>query len=195
MTKTEASIFFSAQEGDDLHDLFEERLFDFKRFFISNAPLKKVFDSKAQKLKQIHQAYLILSDSTEIQQEDSVTNFDFNFSNNILEAFGQKEKIKGQLKNDILKSENVNTILFYAYKLIELQESYNQNWNTIIFTEEPIDVPISKEPDPMELLQAIQEFNKIGGVNYSDMNTLRELVPDTLKKEAKRLYLHQKKNI
>lgn len=195
MTKTEASIFFSAQEGDDLHDLFEERLFDFKRFFISNAPLKKVFDSKAQKLKQIHQAYLILSDSTEIQQEDSVTNFDFNFSNNILEAFGQKEKIKGQLKNDILKSENVNTILFYAYKLIELQESYNQNWNTIIFTEEPIDVPISKEPDPMELLQAIQEFNKIGGVNYSDMNTLRELVPDTLMKEAKRLYLHQKKNI
>lgn len=195
MTKKEASIFFPAQEGDDLHDLFEERLFEFKRFFISNTALRKVFDSKVQKLKQIHQAYLVLSNSKDIQQEDSVTNFDFNFSNNILDAYRKKEKIKGELKNDLLKSDNIHTVLFYAGKLIELEESYNQNWNTILITEEPVNLPISKEPDPMELLQAILEFNKTGGINYSDMNTLRELVPETLMKEAKRLYLYQKKNI
>lgn len=195
MTEKEASIFFPIQEGDDMQDLFEERLFDFKRFFISHVPLKKVFASKKQKMNQMYQAYQLLSNSNETYQATVFPKIDYEFPTNILEAYKKHERFKGQLKNDLLQSDIIHDIHFLSDQLIELQESYNQNWSTVTITEEPVNLPVSKEPDPMEILQSILAFNKIGGENYSDMNTLRELVPDTLMKEAKRLYLYQKKNI
>ncbi len=193
MTLQEAILFFPHQESDDIYDLYEERLFEYKQFFLSKVPIRKVFASKISKMKQMELAFTILGG--EVEKSKSVIEFEtFIFSDQILEAFRQFEILKNQLKSQITKALYASEIEDIVFQILHLQTIYIEKWIeyfpfTNVTTEGII---ISKEPDQMELLEAIRQFNNAGGIIFGDFLLKSEKIPDALVNEMKRLYLHQK---
>ena len=187
MTKKEAFLFFPFEEDDDLDDLYEERLFEFKQFFITKFPLEKVFFAKEKKMLQMHLAFIYLSESTEkspIQRELPT----ISFSTNIKESFQLYQQHRSTLKNNILQSSNSNEVSFQIHQLLELQKKYNEIWTMVSILPES-EIPLSVEPDPMAFLNVIHEFNQLGGYTFEDLNTMRNISPELLLNEAKRLSL------
>ena len=86
MTKKEAFLFFPHTDQDDLYDLYEERLFEYKTFFITKFPIEKVYKAKEKKLLQMHEAFTVLSGKEATFKEPFFEKFELK-SDAILETF------------------------------------------------------------------------------------------------------------
>jgi hypothetical protein len=190
MTKEEAFLFFPHEEDDDIGNLYEQRVFEYKQFFLSSTPFRIVFLAKEKKMKQMHTAYLFFSGQSETQETKAI-NAVYNFSDSILETFNNYQQNLNLLKNKISQSTTVPELSALINELLQLRSSYYQNW-TIEEDFIEKEIAITKEIDPMELLLAIQEFNKIGGFTFDDLNSKRNISPILLINEAKRLSLCRK---
>jgi hypothetical protein len=190
MTSAEAAIFFPHNANDDLDDLYEERLFEYKTFFITNFPIKKVFLAKEKKMLQMHEAYILINRCCPQLIEVPVI-FKKNISDLISEAFNTFQNNKNVLKSKISNSTNAIEVSNAIRLLLEIQTNYIEKW--ILegdFNTE--NIKYSKEPDPMEVLKSILEFNKMGGFSFDDLNSKRNILPELLWNEAKRLSLCRK---
>jgi hypothetical protein len=190
MTNKEALLFFPLNNEDEIEDLYEELLFEYKQFFINKFPLKKVFEAKEKKMLQMQKAYIHLGGEHSVFLSDFiVTNYNFPFS--IKESFQLYQKERNILKNNILKSISTIELSFFIHKLLNLQESYTKKW-LIVSNLPDTEIQISNEPDPMSLLLAINEFNSKGGITFDELNSKRNILPDLILNEAKRLSLSTK---
>ena len=189
MTENELKIFFPFNENDDLDDLFEERLFEFKQFFIQKTIIPKVFEAKIEKLLKIDKAYNILKNNL---KEQFSTSFKienpFEIEQNILTVFNRYQIQKNEIKTQLQQSQSTVELIQYVRTLILLTKFYLDKWVDIPTHKE---IVVSKEPDPMELLKAIKEFNLKGGVNFVDISEKINICPDILIFESKRLSLQR----
>lgn len=186
MTKNEALLFFPINDGDEIIDLYEKYLFEYKNFFISKYPLEKVFNAKAKKMNQMHDAFTLLGG--EIKTSTSFIALEYNQKDNILECFNDYQKTKFNIKTKLNNCTNAIEINYFISQLLQIENTYAKNWLVVKNLSE-IDVIISKEPDPMSILNAIKEFNALGGTTFNDLNTMKNISPDLLINEAKRLSL------
>ncbi len=189
MTENELKIFFPFNENDDLDDLFEERLFEFKQFFIQKTIIPKVFEAKIEKLLKIDKAYNILKNNL---KEQFSTSFKienpFEIEQNILTVFNRYQIQKNEIKTQLQQSQSTVELIQYVRTLILLTKFYLDKWVDVPTHKE---IVVSKEPDPMELLKAIKEFNLKGGVNFVDISEKINICPDILIFESKRLSLQR----
>ncbi len=190
MTVKEALLFFPHNQEDDLLDLYEERLFEYKQFFISKPPIEKVFLAKEKKMMQMHDAF-ILFQGDEINKIEEIKKNTYAFSENILESFNYYQRIKNQIKNAITNSKSAIELSIYSMELIFIHYSYSEKW-IILDDLNKQNILISIEPDPMNILKSILEFNSKGGFLFEDLNTKRNILPEMLINEAKRLSLCRK---
>ena len=190
MTVKEALLFFPHNQEDDLLDLYEERLFEYKQFFISKPPIEKVFLAKEKKMMQMHDAF-ILFQGDEINKIEEIKKNTYAFSENILESFNYYQRIKNQIKNAITNSKSAIELSIYSMELIFIHYSYSEKW-IILDDLNKQNILISIEPDPMYILKSILEFNSKGGFLFEDLNTKRNILPEMLINEAKRLSLCRK---
>lgn len=191
MTQKEALLFFPFEEGDDLHDLYEERLFEFSQFFISKTPIRKVFQAKEKKMMQMHEAFVLLG-GRNVPIHFLKQNFsDLNPTETILETFNNYQTCKNQIKNKLTKSVSAIETSYWMHQLIELEMTYSEKW-FVSEIEESSQTIISKEPDPMSILSAIKEFNSNGGFTFADFVNKRNILPELLLNEMKRLSLYRK---
>ena len=188
MTSKEAILFFPLEKGDDINDVFEDQLFEYKQFFISKFPIGKVFISKLIKMNQMYEAFIMLGGKE--KNKDFAQNYiQPTFTNNIKQTFHEYQQIRNLIKSNILRAESPIEIEFIVHYLLEIQKKYSLKWNSVnIICEE--EVIISKEPDPMLLLAAIDEFNQLGGFTFDDINLKRNILPKALLLESKRLSLY-----
>jgi hypothetical protein len=186
MTKNEALLFFPFKEGEDILDLYEEYLFDYKNYFLSKFPIQKIFTAKAKKMNQMHEAFILLGG--EINTPTTFQNIKYEHKENILECFNNYQKIKLDLKSKLYNCNNAMDINSCLKLLFQLEKAYAQNWS-ISTNLSNVEAIISKEPDPMSLLNAINEFNTLGGYTFNDLNTMKNISPELLINEAKRLSL------
>lgn len=189
MTIKEAQLFFPHEESDQLIDLYEDRLFEYKQFFLSKAPIRKVFVSKMDKLKQMEEAYFVLSNS-EVSANSINAQTTITFSDEVLKAFTQWELFKSQFKQQLMLSNDGQSIIKTVTDFLSVVDLYHSKW----YTDEEIDIEIetlSKDPDPMYVLEAIKDFNSQGGVYFDDI--LKMNTNSFLLKEMKRLSLLSKK--
>lgn len=185
MTHDEAKLFFPYTEDDDLSDLYDERLFEYKQFFLSKTPVRKVFESRLDKLAQMDKAYCVLS-GKEIKAEKDCICEKTHFSDVILEAFNQWEQSKGSRKRQIMLSRDASALKQNVLSYLCLVDDYRLKW----YTEQDIDLEIaqlSKDEDPMEVLAEIKSFEEEGGINFEDI--LKMNTNSFLLKEMKRLSL------
>lgn len=185
MTPEEARLFFPYSEEEDLSDLYDERLFEYKQFFLSKTPIRKVFESRLEKLAQMDKAYrIIANEPLSVNNEPSVEPVDF--PDNLLAAFNLWEQLKGNSKQQIMLSLTASELRKNVLRYLQITDDYRLKW----YTEQEIDAEISqlsKDEDPMEVLQAIRSFEKEGGVNFQDI--LKMNTNSFLLKEMKRLSL------
>lgn len=197
MTKEEAKLFFPYEVGDDLEELYDERFFEYKNFFLSKIPIKKVFESKLGKLTQMAKAYQQLqldlnsiNVPIELNENNHHSNGNTVFPDNIMDAFNLWEQQKGVCKQRISASTEINSLTQAIKQYIDVTESYRNKW----LSDEEIAIELSqlsKEEDPMQVYAAIVAFNNEGGKDFKDILSMKSNL--FLLKEMKRLSLLAKK--
>ncbi len=187
MTAEEAKIFFPHTEDDDLQDLYDERFFEYKNFFLSKIPIKKVVDAKINRLLQMENAFRFLQNEEVVSIIIPTTHpTAIEFSDNVLQAFNQWEQQKGMCKQRIVAATTVETLVEAVNYYVQVTQNYWQKW--VIAPDLEVEVEqLSKEEDPMQLYAAIQQFNVDGGERFEDILTVNNNL--FLLKEMKRLSL------
>lgn len=192
MTKTEALREFQLDDAfdeDDLIDIYEEKIFEFKQYFLSKTPIFKLFESKLSKLEKIGNAYSLL---TNTNVEFTETKLEFNGSQaEILANYLRFQEEKNRMKTKISHSENAFELVSWVKNLLELEKMNAEHW----FSEIEIDanILVSKEPNPMEILERIKIYQQNGGFNFNQLKKLENNPPEILIQEMKRLSLLFKK--
>lgn len=192
MTEKEALALLGLEAGpdgirygdDELQDALEEQLFELKRFFISRAPIRKLFQSRLDKLEKIHQALEVLAPDFDFSYNLPVVSFPE--SGNILEVFQAYQQENRRLKTGISQSANPLDIHALAERLLALEKAYAEKWAIEPKGEKTL---VSKESDPMEILGAIKAFREKGGKSFEDLKKEENTAPRALINEMKRLSL------
>jgi len=201
MTHQEALLFFPLSTDEQIEDIYLARLFEYKQFFVTKTPIRKLFQGKLNKLMQMDSAYRVLSNqknNLNINNTNSDFSCNIDFSNVVSEAFSQWETEKGKIKHQILSSMNAQELEKNVFIYLNIAEKYYRCW----YCKKTIDVAlenISVDSDPMEILRQIQIFESKNGRYFSDIIRMNNNV--VLLKEMKRLsllienYGNEKRNI
>ena len=184
MTIERAKLVLALLEGEELEDVFESKLFEFKNFFINNLPTTKLFEAKFKKIRQIAEAYKILGgEETKfgIHTENILITSDQ--VNDIVVA---QQAIVTETKLKVFSSRNSVDLIFFATQMIQNLKRFAENW----YVEDVLTgrgVKMSDIPDQMQLLIALKAFNEEGKTTFSEILTLPE--DNLLMKESIRLSL------
>ncbi len=192
MTVQEAQIFLKLEENwdfDDVMDTKESFLFEHKSFFLSKAPIQKMFDSRLKKIFSLKDALDVLKFDFNYEFEQQEINFEN--SESILGTFQNYNSVKQKLKFSILNSQNPLEIHYLVSQLIKLEKNYAENWFVDNCWEET--TLVSKELDPMGILKAIKEYEISDGKTFDDLKNNRNNPSEILISEMKRLSLLSKK--
>jgi hypothetical protein len=175
MTLAEAKIILGIDSQEDAFDAFEEQLFALKQFFVTKPILQTTFRAKLKKLIQLQDALAVF----EIDFKQPAKVIELNPINAIEFSivFKEVQLLKNNLKLAINRSNNPFEIKEYVERLLELASNYYRCWK-INATFDTSAVILSKEPDPMELLAAIQAANSAG------INTFEELAENLNQQNA-----------
>lgn len=71
MTKKEAHIFFRHSPEDDLEEVWEQRLFKQKQYFLTRVPTPLVWKSKLKRLFNEYRAFLVLTNQEEMKANEA----------------------------------------------------------------------------------------------------------------------------
>lgn len=184
MTKSEARLYLPESESESLEEIYEQKLFEWKNFFVNRFPVSKLYQKKIEQLKLLQTAFNVLSEE---KPAESVVGVDFSksFDSNLKLAFHQYAQGRNAIKARLFAARSAEEIAFCAESLLEITRSYARVWK-----QSDIDttgVVVSKEPDPMDLLNALNNAEEIGVEKIGQIDMLP--VDHMVKNEAKRLSL------
>ena len=182
MSPKEASAILGPY--DDLQDAFELQLFEFKKQLIVLAPIQKLITPKLKKIKQLQDAFVLLGGEID---EISISTFELvSPSENILDSFKAYQDIRNNFKKLLSQSNSHEEIENFSQYLVTYEKMYASCWFTDEVNTSEI---VSKEPDPMDVLKAIREYNENGGFTFEDLRFDKNNPPAVLIKERNRLSL------
>jgi hypothetical protein len=188
MTETEARIFLGYEPEDELEDVIEDKLFEFKQFFLSKPIIWSTFKARLEKLAKIKEAIACLG---EHEIHSAVDLPIFQRTENMLEAFQSFQQIRNTCFLAINSATTCQELEMIIDSLLTSHTTYASLWPDVAFVSST--VILSKEPDPMDLLSGIKSVNLSGIVTFAD---LAEKLTDQsvcVAEESKRLFmLHQK---
>lgn len=185
MTKSDALVYFPYNEEDDLEELYEERLFEFKQFFLSRPPSIRAFSGRIKKMNQMHEAYVLIAQKEpETYDLDKERGYDrpLEVKPSFLRFLEIENKLKWLLSNAI----SAVTVTKVLNRLVENRIAFAGLWPK---TSEG-DVESHKWLDPMEMLALIDQFNEQGFRYFSEIPQLSET--NVLRQEGNRLSLWMK---
>ena len=168
MTKREALLFFPFDDlEDEIEEVYEGVLFEYKLFFQSKVPIRKVFCSKIHKLKKMHEAFLVLGgkiESVNLELDLKLTN------GSMLDVFNQYQRLRNSIKVQLLSVENAIELEQIIIDYLLLEEEYRIHWPHIEL-DEGEQISVSVEPDSMLLLKALKELDLDKTVNFNDLES------------------------
>jgi len=188
MTEAEARIFLGYEPEDDLEDVIEDKLFEFKQFFLSKPIIWSTFNARLEKLSKVKAAIACLGGSEKIS---SVNLPVFQSTELILDAFQGFQEVRNACFLAINRASTCDELETIIDSLLTSHISYTSLWPDIAFV--PSTVILSKEPDPMDLLSGIKSVNLSGIVTFADLAEKLTDQSTCVAEESKRLFmLHQK---
>jgi hypothetical protein len=190
MTREEAILFFGGDE-DELLDGYENLLFSYKNYFLTKPVISKLYFSQFKKMELLREAAEKLEMKIESKENDQPDLF---FSNCIIADFQLYEKRKAEVKMMILNSASVDELKHAAGMMLKLQAGYIDLWPDLASVDLD-EVVISKEPDPMELLQDLKELSKQGVDRFEQLKISLCETHVTVFNEWKRLSLLRNKEL
>lgn len=185
MTESEAKLYLPFSDEDDLDELFEEKLFEQKQFFLQRMPVSKVITARLDKMKKMEDAYSFFGGEVESFYPKEVQLKPYS-SHVVKEIFSVHESNKNLLKLKLTQAQSISEIRFYLDQLVETTSDYAQKWK-LENTNTNDSVKVSTEPDSMFLLEEINKFEELGFRSFDDLQHL--LTESPLVQEANRLSL------
>ncbi len=186
MESSEAQLFLPQKEGESLEEAYEQKLFEWKNFFVHRFPIPKLFNKKLKQLHQLEEAYKLLGgESAEVFHHSGTTK---NYDSGLKESFQQYQADRNQLKLRLYAANSAVELMDVVEELLTITRAYANQW-----TDPDLDVSgviVSKEVDPMDLLSAIQDAEQDGVRTISDIGKLSD--GNMVLNEAKRLSLWSK---
>lgn len=184
MTREDALLYLPFEDEDDLDDLYESKLFEFKQKVLNAAPSTKLFDFHLKKARKLFEAYVFLSGT---QVEKHTCNFILASSEVKLKLAWQNfNQNKNEIKLLISNSMHFLDVEFLLGQLIENQKQFAKLFETLSFPDSK-SLVVGKEPDAMVLSTEIDKFNLNENVDFKKIEKLEE--SNILYQEANRLSL------
>jgi hypothetical protein len=184
MTKEDALLYFPYNNEIDIDDLYDELLFEQKQFLSNRMPISKVFNSRIARLKKIDEAFVFFGGKNEAALDElKLLVYD---NDSIYESYQVFQKNLNQVRLSIFKASNVTELISTIDVLFKNQIEFARNFPTINQSLEANPI-ISKEPDAMEIIEAIQSATKIGITKFNELSQLP--ADNILVQEANRLSL------
>lgn len=183
MTKEEAALFLSVGEGEDLQDVYEQKLFEHKQFFLSKFPVSRVVNSRLKKLEQLHKAYLLLGGNEKAAEQEEMS---FAFQGDMLDVFNKFQQEQSERRSALSRAVTYQEVRNHMHAWLRLIHDYATCWNS--FSPEDVEgIIIGKEPDPMEIYTGLKKLSEQGIVKFESLREIRNENP--VRREAKRLSL------
>ncbi len=186
----EKANYFKTSDIDEIEEIYEQEIFELKQFFMSRAPIAKLFRGRLNKLKKLQKAY-DQGDSSQNKQD-----FEYVFpgeEENLLISYKAFQATKNQIRLKIANELNGFNLIHWVQLLIDLEKHNAKQWCAFEEMEEDEDVIVSKEPNPIDMIDAIQEYAALGGKNLQQLKRFENNPPNVLVQEMKRLSLLFKK--
>lgn len=186
MERSEALLYLPLTDDHSVDDLYEQKLFEWKNFFVHRFPISKLFLKKLEQLEKLEKAYEVLGGS--ISEKSKTYSVNLQFEADLKQSFLQYAAERNNLKVQLYAANSAGDIIFIIQNLLKLTAAYAKVWN--VPELDTNGVVVSKEVDPMDLLNAIKEAEEKGVTTIADIAKLNE--GDMLLNEAKRLSLWTK---
>lgn len=188
MREAEARIFLGYEPEDELEDVIEDKLFEFKQFFLSKPIIWSTFTARLEKLAKIKEAMACFG---EFENKPSINLPVFQATENILEAFQSFQQVRNTCFLAINRATTCQELEMIINALLNSHTNYASLWPDIEFVSST--VILSKEPDPMDLLSGIKSVNLSGIETFTDLAEKLTDESTCVAEESKRLFmLHQK---
>lgn len=186
MTPQEAKIFLPHDDFEELEDVYEQKLFEAKQFFLSKFPISKVIDGRIKKLALIEQAWEVLSNEKHSQETPSE---DFAFSNtqNLSQIWNEYQQARNSIKLKLQQTNDVLSVGKMAKSQVNVVRSLCLKLELLPSPEGENSLLIGKEPDPMDIHFDLQGWKENGVEEVHQMDGITEDSP--LGIELKRLSL------
>lgn len=188
MTRSEALKFFQTDDVEEAEEVFEQRLFELKNYFVTKPLISKLFKTQLLKLQKINSAASSLG-FLERGSENTTPEAKVIFTDIILDSYSLFEKVKAEAKLRIQRAESAPQIEITINNLLNVQAEYLKCYPEI---EAGADIVVGKEPDPMDLITSIKEMEKKGISLFSELQSESNAIPVTFLNEWKRLSLLRK---
>jgi hypothetical protein len=188
MTEAEARIFLGYEPEDELEDVIEDKLFEFKQFFLSKPIIWSTFNARMEKLAKVKEAIACLGEN----EINSAVNLPvFHSTENVLDAFQSFQQVRNACFLAINRATTCQELEVIIDSLLNSHTTYASLWPDTAFVSST--VILSKEPDPMDLLSGIKSVNLSGIVTFADLAEKLTDQSTCVAEESKRLFmLHQK---
>jgi hypothetical protein len=188
MTEAEARIFLGYEPEDELEDVIEDKLFEFKQFFLSKPIIWSTFTARLEKLVKVKEAIACFG---EAGTQPSVDLPVFHSTENIMDAFQSFQQVRNACFLAINRATTCQELEIIIDSLLTSHTTYASHWPDVAFVSST--VILSKEPDPMDLLSGIKSVNLSGIVTFADLAEKLTDQSACVAEESKRLFmLHQK---
>jgi hypothetical protein len=188
MTEAEARIFLGYEPEDELEDVIEDKMFEFKQFFLSKPIIWSTFKARLDKLAKIKEAIACLGED---ELHSAVNLPVFHSTENIVDAFQSFQQVRNACFLAINRATTCQELEMIIDSLLTSHTTYASLWPDVAFVSST--VILSKEPDPMDLLSGIKSVNLSGIVTFADLAEKLTDQSACVAEESKRLFmLHQK---
>lgn len=185
MNREEALIFLPIDEENDVQDLYDEKLFEMKQFFLSRFPMTKLINARLSKFRKVEDAYLALGGviadvvSPKIKTYPS---FD-----SIHEVFKWYNLEKNSVRLQLSSAKSLNEITNILNQYMQTTREYATYWQVPIHEIDQSTIKLGVEPNPMDLQSELNALSGKEKLNSEYILTLPD--ENCLKSEAKRLSL------
>lgn len=188
MNYEDALIYLPLEDGKDVEDVYEERLFELRMFFLARVPVSKVFNAKIELLKKIEEAYKLLSND-HADSDYSPVNLKAYDSELLLDLVSTFQQNTSLLKGEIVRCSSAKMLIFLVSQMLENMRNYARKWD-LNLPLEASEIRVTVAPDEVGLLLEIEHMKSDGIISLRDLVKLNS--NSLLYREAIRLSLWNK---
>ena len=185
MNREEALIFLPVDDENDAQDLYEEKLFEMKQFFLSRFPLTKVINARLSKFEKIEEAYRALGG--EIPSYVHVASVEYPSFDSIHDLYTWYNKQKNLLRLQLSSAGFLSEVTGVLQDYILTTSHYAKNWKVPVNEKDQLAIKLGIEPNPMDIQAALNALSDQKKMNSDYILSLPD--ENCLKSEAKRLSL------
>ena len=185
MNLEEALIYLPVDEENEAQDLYEEKLFELKQFFLNRFPMSKLINARLSKFEKIEEAYQTLGGA--VPGFDELTVEPIPDFGSVHDLYGWYNLEKNALRLKLSSSESLGEVRLILNQYINVTKHYAECWSIPIHGIDTSEIKLGVEPNPMDVQAALEEISTIKKIDSEYILSLPD--ENWLKSEAKRLSL------